>query len=449
MTLKVKYSMVVVTLCIFLSMGAAGVLAQDHGGYGGYFGTDYDLGGETISIWEYSMEAYGRFNENQAGYGRIEEAEELFNCNIELKSAAQTELYDVYMNRLLAGESNYDIWHTITTYYWNLVTQGALYAVDDVLPDAYYDRFPSYIRKVIEVQSYMGKRYGFAPDIDYGNIYVGGFFVLWYNKDILEREGVEDPYQTYLDGDWTWEAYEEMARKLTKDLDGDGTIDQYGMSNPMWWVTQAWLSSNGGDVTAINDDGSVELVLDSEANRQTMNQLYEWVNVDNLVGLPGMEAKFMDQSCATFAGQLWWIHNFTNALDAEVGFVPLPKGPQVDEYKYHAWDLPNWVLPSNSEQPEALMALLEFLWRDDPEVAEENFMGYLQWAYPTREMAEAALQATEDWDGETGYLISTSEFHGQFIRACFDVVRGNLTYTEAVDSVFPQLEAKLDDVFNR
>lgn len=66
---------------------------------------------------------------------------------------------------------------------------------------------------------------------------------VYYNKELLDKEGI--PYPT---ADWTYDDMFEIARKLTKDIDGDGEIDQYGMtygSN----ITEGWLpfvTANGG-----------------------------------------------------------------------------------------------------------------------------------------------------------------------------------------------------------
>jgi len=48
--------------------------------------------------------------------------------------------------------------------------------------------------------------------------------VLYYNKDLFDQAHV--PYPT---PDWTWDDMVRMAKQLTRDFDGDGVIDQYGL----------------------------------------------------------------------------------------------------------------------------------------------------------------------------------------------------------------------------
>ncbi|MCX5758300.1 MAG: sugar ABC transporter substrate-binding protein [Candidatus Hydrogenedentes bacterium] len=48
--------------------------------------------------------------------------------------------------------------------------------------------------------------------------------VIYYNKDLFDEAGL-----AYPTADWTWDDMVRMARALTRDFDGDGTIDQYGL----------------------------------------------------------------------------------------------------------------------------------------------------------------------------------------------------------------------------
>lgn len=49
--------------------------------------------------------------------------------------------------------------------------------------------------------------------------------VVLYNRSLFEKEGVIPPT---LEHPWSWDDLQTAARKLTKDTNGDGMIDQYG-----------------------------------------------------------------------------------------------------------------------------------------------------------------------------------------------------------------------------
>lgn len=53
--------------------------------------------------------------------------------------------------------------------------------------------------------------------------------LMFVNKTILDAEGIEVP-----GGDWTWDDFYEICRAVTRDLDGNGTPDQYGAVGYTW-----------------------------------------------------------------------------------------------------------------------------------------------------------------------------------------------------------------------
>ena len=53
--------------------------------------------------------------------------------------------------------------------------------------------------------------------------------LLFVNKSLLAKEGIEMPEQ-----DWTWNDMYEICRKVTRDTDGDGILDQFGTYNYNW-----------------------------------------------------------------------------------------------------------------------------------------------------------------------------------------------------------------------
>ncbi len=68
--------------------------------------------------------------------------------------------------------------------------------------------------------------------------------VVYYNKNLFDAAGLQPPSD-----DWTWDDFVATAKALTKDTDGDGASDQFGIGTeasifrlaPMIW-------QNGGDI---------------------------------------------------------------------------------------------------------------------------------------------------------------------------------------------------------
>ena len=69
--------------------------------------------------------------------------------------------------------------------------------------------------------------------------------VTYYNRDLFEPAGVEPPPA----GGWTWNDMVRRGAELTRDTDGDGTVDVYGLGTDVEIIRLApFIWSNGGDV---------------------------------------------------------------------------------------------------------------------------------------------------------------------------------------------------------
>lgn len=53
--------------------------------------------------------------------------------------------------------------------------------------------------------------------------------LMFVNKSLLEKEGIAMP-----GGGWTWVDFMEICRQVTRDTDGDGTVDQFGFYDYGW-----------------------------------------------------------------------------------------------------------------------------------------------------------------------------------------------------------------------
>lgn len=88
--------------------------------------------------------------------------------------------------------------------------------------------------------------------------------VLYYNVDMLEEAGVSVPT--------TWEEWKEAAEKLTKDTDGDGESDVYGIvfANNISTDIAPWLKQAGGMTMSEETD---ELFFDTPETKETVEFL--------------------------------------------------------------------------------------------------------------------------------------------------------------------------------
>lgn len=76
---------------------------------------------------------------------------------------------------------------------------------------------------------------------------------MFVNKTLLDKEGVALPKN-----DWTWKDFLDICRKVTRDNDGDGVLDQFGCYDYSW---QQAAVSNG--VKFFREDGKTSYFADS------------------------------------------------------------------------------------------------------------------------------------------------------------------------------------------
>ncbi|HHT28235.1 MAG TPA: sugar ABC transporter substrate-binding protein [Firmicutes bacterium] len=98
-----------------------------------------------------------------------------------------------------------------------------------------------------------------------------------YNPELFDYAGVQYPPTRWDDESWNWDSLVDTAKKLTRDLTGDGSVDQWGFHfHYTWsrWRIYVWQS--GGEVW---DDKAQNLLLDQESSLQGLRYIYNLVNV--------------------------------------------------------------------------------------------------------------------------------------------------------------------------
>ncbi len=91
---------------------------------------------------------------------------------------------------------------------------------------------------------------------------------MFVNKTLLSREGISMPKN-----DWTWEDFLDICRKVTRDTDGDGIIDQFGRYDYSW---QQAAISNG--VIFFRADGKASYFADPRM-KDTVKFMIELRNI--------------------------------------------------------------------------------------------------------------------------------------------------------------------------
>ena len=154
--------------------------------------------------------------------------------------------------------------------------------------------------------------------------------VIYYNKDLFDAAGL--PYPA---NDWRWEDFVTTAQALTRDWDGDGTIDQYGFGVEATLVRAApFIWMNGGEIV---DDPTMPttLTLSAPASREALAWFVDLQNSHRVV--PDAVAEAAESSLSRFLnGRLAMLMESRRvvpefrrieAFDWDVAPLPLGKVP--------------------------------------------------------------------------------------------------------------------------
>lgn len=212
---------------------------------------------------------------------------------------------------------------------------------------------------------------------------------MFFNKRILEENGYDPnlPYDLQKEGKWTWETFEEMCKKMTRDTDNDGVIDQYAMSSFNTEFCYAALDSNGGGIVKRDASGKYYLDAGSEKSMEAWNWIAKmWANYQ----LPQAEGANWDYFYTAFInGETAFLADqeyngqpngrFASMTD-DWGFVCFPLGPSGDGVYKTLHDSNMCVIPScyDDKRAEKIAKAVD-LWLEDvpgydsPDAWKEGF----------------------------------------------------------------------------
>jgi len=173
-----------------------------------------------------------------------------------------------------------------------------------------------------------------------------GTWCMMFNKDILNDNGLENPYDLVHEGKWTLDKLAEMSLVTTVDLNGDGkwtADDQYGFISESYNTYGLYICF--GEKITDKDENDLPVFVYSEES--AINSIIKSLEVQysngcNMGLFPGLsrEAQFKaGGGLFYFAGMI----NITAFRDSETdfGIIPAPKYDEAQEQYYSTYSPEN------------------------------------------------------------------------------------------------------------
>lgn len=309
--------------------------------------------------------AWGDVNEKKATDAVIKKFQEKYT-DIKVKPVIiPNGQYDTKITTMVAANEQLDLsMLESATIAYPLAEQGKLSNIKEIINND----------KDVTLDTYIPVGY---YHLDKDNIIGVGagieIFNLFYNKELIQKAGVETP-PTNINNAWDWDKFVEVAKKLTIDKNGKNASDpdfdakkivQYGVSFGKWWgMWGNYVYSNGGDY--ITEDG--KFGLSSPEAAEAIQRLADLSNVHHVAptptaekGLPGGDIALQTKKVAMLLEGQWMHLPIANSkVDFGVGVLPKMK-----EVKTQAVTGMYSIFKSSKNQ-EAAWKLLKYL--NDPGV---------------------------------------------------------------------------------
>lgn len=346
-----------------------------------------DLGGRTVTIgvnWDYvPANTEYVFNADTDDPGilytleNMKRIEEKYNCKLQYVNIPYDQRMEKITTSVMSQSPVADIMGLDIAQILPLAANDMLLAYEEIVPEN-NDVFGEQLL-VAPQGTVFGKTYA----IEVQGLPVTGDY-LCVNLDIVNALGLAaDPVELYEKGEWTWDAFMEIAKAATKDTDGDGKADQFGISGPPSTIANMLTASNGGSY--FDENANVQ-TLDSPETMQAFEQFNLIYNVEKAALVAGTMADWDQNLYAFKEGKAamsymadWVMPDGDARPEYEYTVVPFPKGPANKTDSTFMKAMAGYVILKGVKDPQYIYQIYEELKIPEDEDLDERDQGTRDW----------------------------------------------------------------------
>lgn len=342
-----------------------------------------DLGGMSIKFanwWETETKPTTQKEEDTQKYR--EDIQKKYNCKIKVVNLGSwNEYQSIVVSSIMAGNPAADVFTMDQQFLAAPLQQGLLYSLNTIKAfDGFKDK--KWNTTVKDMMTFKGNVYGMS--VGRMEPRLGIFF----NKRLFEEAGLDKdlPYDLQKKGEWTWDKFEELCKKLTRDTNNDGKPDTYALASFSIDFFKGCVFSNNAEFIGKDKNGKFY----NATHTANFLQALQWGRglYDKGYEMPQPKgsnwdwfiAKFKEGKVAMQCAEEYKVSTWKE-MDDDWGFVIFPKGPKGEMMTVFAENVN--VMPAGMDAQRAEnVAYMYNLWTNDTPGYENDTEGWKTNYYP-------------------------------------------------------------------
>ncbi len=287
-------------------------------------------------------------------------------------SADRNNYINHISNAVLAGDDAYDLVSVMTYYMPTLIRNGVL---SDLMKNKYLDfDKPWWVADLTSLASQYGRLYFASGDISLE--LMQRTYCMLFNKKLAADLGTEDLYQLVLDGKWTLDAAERIAKATYQDLNGNSEVDpedRYGLVVTDYNHATAFVCSNDLLLTTPDADGIQHIDCGNERAADIVQRMVRFTNETTGIFYQTQSdagstephqpyyRMFKDDRLLLATAEFDQICTTYRDMKSEFGVIPYPKYDenQSDYYSMSRNTYSSFAIPKTCADPDMVGAVME------------------------------------------------------------------------------------------
>lgn len=394
---------------------------------------------------------------------------EKYGGEIEYISSASGDAYFEKLGTLIASGDSPDF----TTYEWQSFPYGLKKNLYEPL-DEYVDlESPIWegIAHLAEDFVYEGKHYYYPYQVITN-------FAINYNRKAVIEAGLTDPYDLYLQNNWTWDTFRELCYEWCNlDEEKIGYAGTHAMS---------FVATTGVPLIDVRKDGTIINNINDPNLARAMqfasglyrdglvyqNEFVEWLSPQlwaknsERVLFYGMNPDWVYSEASGAVQNLKGVENDICGVASEFAFVPFPRDPASDTYTI-AYDTFGYMVPKGAQNIEGVIDWIHLnrIYEIDEEVRatardrainpdpvyyiEGKYAGMRKWQLVWDERVYDLWMELKDPDKFNFVFEDCNGFESELITAKDKLFGGPLfdgeSWTQLSEEYAPVIEAMIDE----